>query len=51
MCAIPATFVVPVRSQDMDFRRFCVQWVKLKWEVIVCFVYIGGSDEYNCLNF
>jgi hypothetical protein len=25
MCAIPATFVVPVPSQDMDFRRFCVQ--------------------------
>jgi len=27
---------------------FCVQ---LRWEVIVCFVDIGGIDNYHSLNF
>jgi hypothetical protein len=30
---------------------FCVQWVQLRWEVIVCFVDIGGIDDHQCLNF
>jgi hypothetical protein len=31
--------------QGMSF--FCVQWVPLRWEVIVCFVDIGGIDDYK----
>ena len=27
---------------------FCVQWVQLRWEVIVD---NGGIDDYHCLNF
>ena len=27
---------------------FCVQWVEVRWEVIV---YIGGIDDHHCLNF
>ena len=30
---------------------FSVHWVQLWWEVIVCFVDIGGSDDHHCLNF
>ena len=30
---------------------FCVQWVQLRWEVIVHFVDIGGIDDHHCLNF
>jgi hypothetical protein len=30
---------------------FCVQWVQLKWEVIVRFIDIGGIDNCHCLNF
>jgi hypothetical protein len=29
----------------------CVQWVQLRWEVIVCLVDIGGIDDHHCLNF
>ena len=47
---------VPVLSQDLDFQRhmswsFCVQLVQLRSEVIVCFVDIGGIDDYHCLSF
>ena len=30
---------------------FFVEWVRLRWEVIVCFVDICGIDYYHCLNF
>ena len=30
---------------------FCVQWVRLQWEVIVSFVDIGGIHDHHCLNF
>ena len=30
---------------------FCVQWVQLRWEVIVGFLDIGGIDDHHCLNF
>ena len=30
---------------------FCVQWVQLRWEVIVNFVDIGGINDHHCLNF
>ena len=30
---------------------FCVQWVPLRWELIVRFVYVGGIGDHCCLNF
>ena len=30
---------------------FCVQWVQLRWELIVCFVDIGGIGDHHCLIF
>ena len=30
---------------------FCVQWVQLRREAIVCFVDIGGIDDHHCLKF
>ena len=30
---------------------FCVQWVQLRWEMILRFVDIGGIDDHHCLNF
>jgi len=30
-------------------RHFCVEWVQLKWEVIVRFVDIVGIDDHYCL--
>jgi hypothetical protein len=30
---------------------FCVQWLQLRWKVIVGFVDIGGIDDHHCLNF
>jgi hypothetical protein len=43
-------------SQDLDFQRhmswsFCIQWVQLRWKVIVRFVDISGIDDTLCLNF
>ena len=29
----------------------CVQWVQLRWKVIVHFVVIGGINDQHCLNF
>jgi hypothetical protein len=29
----------------------CVQWIQLRWEVIVRFVDIGEIDNHHCLNF
>jgi hypothetical protein len=29
---------------------FCVQWVKLRWEVVDRSVDIGGIDAHHCLN-
>ena len=29
----------------------CDQWVQLRWEVIVCFVDIGGIIDHHFLNF
>ena len=28
----------------------CVQWVQLRWEVIVHFIDIGGIDDHHCLK-
>jgi hypothetical protein len=52
----PATSFCLYLSQDLDLQRhmswlFCVQWVQLRWEVIVCFVDIGGIDDHHCLHF
>jgi len=30
---------------------YCVQWVQLRWEVIVRFVDNSGIDDHHCLNF
>jgi hypothetical protein len=30
---------------------FCVQWLQLRWEVIVRFVDISWIDDHHCLNF
>jgi hypothetical protein len=30
---------------------FCLQWVQLRWEVIVRFVANGGIDDHYCLYF
>ena len=30
---------------------FCVQWVHLRWEVIVCFVDVGRIGDHFCFNF
>ena len=45
-----------VLSQDLDSNviwrgMIYVQWVQLKWEVIVRFVDIDGIDDHHCLNF
>ena len=51
----PRHIFVPDPSQDQDVQRrmswfFCVQWVQLRWEVIVRFVDIGGFYNHHCLN-
>ena len=47
---------VSVPNQDLDFKRliswsFCVQWVQLRWEIIVRFIDIFRIDDHHCLNF
>ena len=47
---------VPVPSQDWISNvicrgLFCVQWVQLRWEVIVHFVDIGRIVNHHCFNF
>jgi hypothetical protein len=39
-------------SQDLILQRhkswsFCVQWVQLRWEVIIRFVDIGGINDHQ----
>ena len=51
----PATFCVPVPSQDLNFERH-MSWsffVLSEWrgEMIVGFVDIGGIVDHHCLNF
>ena len=52
------TFLCLSPTQNLDFQRhmswsfFCVQWVRLRWKVIVRFVNIGEiDDDHHCLNF
>ena len=40
---------VPVPSQDPDFKNHMFN--DLRWEVIVCFIYIGGIVDHHCVNF
>jgi len=45
---------VPVPRQVLDFQRgglLYVQWIQLRWEVIVRFVDVGGIYDQHCLNF
>jgi hypothetical protein len=32
-------------------QTFLFVFSEIRWEVIVCFVDIGGTDDYHCLNF
>jgi hypothetical protein len=34
----------------MSWSFFGVQWVQLRWKVIVCFVDIGENDDHHCLD-
>ena len=51
----PATFLVSVPSQDLDFQHHmsCLFLVfsERRWKVFVCFVDIGGIVDHHCLNF
>jgi hypothetical protein len=52
----PATFLCLSQariwiSKVICSGLICVQWVQLGWEVIVCFVDIGGIVDHHCLNF
>ena len=52
----PATFLCLSQARTWIFNvichgNFCVQWVQIKWEMIVRFVDIGGIDDHHCLNF
>jgi hypothetical protein len=52
----PATFLCLSQARTwisnvICHSLFCVQWVQLKWEVIVRFIDIGGIDNCHCLNF
>jgi len=40
-----------VDISNVTCRFFCVQWVLIRWEVIVRFVENGGIDDHHCLNF
>ena len=55
LICISPTICVSVPMMELDFQRHmlsvCVQWVQLRWEVIVRFVDIGGIDEHDCWNF
>ena len=47
---------LPVPNQDLDFKRliswsFYVQWVQLRWQIIVHFVDMFSIDDHHCLNF
>jgi hypothetical protein len=42
-------------NHNMGFQghmmcSFCIQWVQLRWEVLVRFVDIGGIDDHHCLK-
>jgi hypothetical protein len=52
----PATFLCLSQARTWISKvicrgLFCVQWLQLRWEVIVGFVDIGGIDDHHCLNF
>jgi hypothetical protein len=52
----PATFLCLLKastriSSVICRHLFCVKWVQLRWEVVICFVDIGGIDGHHCLTF
>jgi hypothetical protein len=50
---IPTSYVVVFCVQWVQLRWELIvcQWVQLRWEVIVCFVDIGEIDDHPYLNF